>query len=529
MSRLWHADAMSRKPMKAPSLRSAGGRAGSGVLSVVSKRGIWCREWSAAADMASAKADVWRRTGLPEGAVMAFVAETTPSVILGIVAAWMSGATVLPLSPSMPSETRRRICHTAGVHRLCYAGDGDALSATHEQGWPEVERLDLDDWPTHRLAGSSFVDTERLAVLQPTSGSTADSRLVRVSAVNIESNLAAIRQRLNFTVEDSLLAWLPLFHDMGLVGFLAQGWSTFVDTTLIDPVMFLTQPGSWLNGVAQSGATITAAPNFAYGLATRVLDASSGSLAHLRAALCGAEQVQLHTMERFLDAAAPLQFSETALMPVYGLGEATLAVTIPDTPRSLISSDSPDGVSRATLGTALDETQIRISYSSDNLDHYSGIGHVQVKGPHVADGYLTGSGNDRKHIVDGWLETGDRGAITSENELIICGRYKELMILGGRNVAPEPVEEAVCALQNIRAGAVVAFSVPFNDTERLVVLFESKEDSPTLHRQVRNAVLEATGETPTTVACSPRSIPRTTSGKLKRVEARQKYIDRQAI
>lgn len=499
----------------------------------MSRGGSWRRKWSQVAELASSKADIWRREGLGAGVVIAFVGGTTPELVLGVLAAWMSGAAVMVLPPTIKSEALVGFCKTGRAQRLCVSSYAEPWATSQPHELPPLVLLDLDEWlsrTTSRRVAQGTHELSDLAVLQATSGSTNDPRLVCLTETNVAFDLAQIRTRLGIADSDSLLSWLPLYHDMGLLGFLAQGWSTFVDTTLLDPGVFLAQPSSWLKGIAQVEATVTAAPNFAYGLAARALDLGGGSLASLRAALCGAEQVQLSTMHRFLASTSPLGFDDASLMPVYGLGEATLAVTIPIARRSLASEVSSDGVQRALLGSALDTTQVRIVVTEDEVPtRRPAVGRVQVRGPHVSAGYLTPHGIDRRHISAGWLDTGDRGELTAEGELIILGRYKELMILGGRNVSPEPIEEIASEVPGIRPGGVVAFSVPQGDSERLVVVFESTSDDDSLPRQVRDAVLAATGEMPIAVPCPPRSLPRTTSGKKRRVESRRRYLQSRPV
>lgn len=204
-------------------LRSADHRQGSGSLTIVSRRGRWHLAWGAIAEMAAAKAAAWRRSSLAPGSVIAFVGDTEPSIVLGILAAWIGGHTVLVLPPTASTDAIVHTCEVAQARRLCLASDSRKTDIRSSR-LPDVEELDLVDWPTGLLTEShDLPDSASIAVLQPTSGSTDAPRLVRVTNRNVEFDLAMIRRRLRIECTDRLLAWLPLYHDMGLIGFLAQG------------------------------------------------------------------------------------------------------------------------------------------------------------------------------------------------------------------------------------------------------------------------------------------------------------------
>ncbi len=335
------------------------------------------------------------------------------------------------------------------------------------------------------------------ALMQFSSGTTTAPRPVLLSQTNLTSNVQAILSRLPQPLEEQCcVSWLPLYHDMGLIGVLLSGLVSGQNLVLMRPEQFALSPMRWLETIASTGASISAAPNFALELTiqrTRPEQIARLDLSRWLCCAVGAETVQPATLDRFAEHLRPAGFVRRALTPVYGLAEATLAVTMSAWDEEPRVHEGHVSVGRPVPGVELDLREQRIF----------------VRGTGVMQGYL---GSDPQGE---WLDTGDLGYL-DQGELFITGRAKDVLILNGRNHEPEPVEAAA----GYRA---VAASVtrPDRATEVLIVLVELEgEDPPAFAAQVKSAVARATGLVPETVhVLNPGELPRTTSGKLRRAEA----------
>jgi fatty-acyl-CoA synthase len=391
-------------------------------------------------------------------------------------------------------------------------------------------------------------DPGALAVLQFTSGSTSDPKGVMLPHATVCANLDAIAGAAHFDpAYDVLCSWLPLYHDMGLIGLLTLGMTTGADFALASPLDFLGAPARWMEWMSEHKATATAGPNFSYALATRALRrAAPGSLdlSRWRIALNGAEAVDPDVVEAFLAAGAPFGLNPGAAFPAFGMAEATLAVTFPE-PGSGLRTDPVDrrvleseryaapsdpaapGTRRQVLlGRAVPGLELRI------VDPETGavlgereVGELQIKGTSVTTGYYRRPDVTAEAFTDGWFRSGDLAYLTG-GELVVCGRIKDLIIVGGRNVYPEDVERAAASVDGVRDGNVIAFSVEGRKgKERLVVVAESKaDDMGTLRSEVAGRVSDVVGLPPEDVVfVEPGTLPKTSSGKLQRSLCRDRY------
>lgn len=336
-----------------------------------------------------------------------------------------------------------------------------------------------------------------IALMQFSSGTTLAPRPVLLSRSNLLSNVEALLSRLPQPLaEQCCVSWLPLYHDMGLIGVLLGGLLSGQNLVLMRPEQFALSPMRWLETLSSTGASISAAPNFALELTvqrTRPEQIARLDLSGWRCCAVGAEMVQPATLERFARHLAPAGFDPTALTPVYGLAEATLAVT-------MSRWDEPPRVHQG---------QVSVGRPVPGVELQLERGRIFVRGPGVMQGYLGGEAQGE------WLDTGDLGYLDGD-ELFLTGRAKDVLILNGRNHEPEPIEAAA----GLRA---VASSVlrPDQPSEVLLVLVELEGgDPPGFARRVREAVVRDTGLVPFQVhVVGPGELPRTTSGKLRRGEA----------
>ena len=321
------------------------------------------------------------------------------------------------------------------------------------------------------------VDPESLAILQFTSGSTADPKGVMLPHRCVTANIDAILRGAAFDIDrERVASWLPLYHDMGLIGLLGVPMTTGVDLVLAGPQDFLAAPGRWLDWMSTFGCTVTGGPNFSYALAARALQRSGDlDLRAWRLALNGAEPIDPDSVEAFLGAGAPFGLGAGTAFCVYGMAEATLAITFPEpgagmtvdtVDRRVLETDSyaaPSDADRAgarrlpLLGRVLDGLELRVVDPDTGAGrHDREVGEVELRGASITPGYFRNPEATAASFRDGWLRTGDLGYVV-DGELVICGRRKDVIIVGGRNVFPEDIERAAAGVDGVRAGNVIAF------------------------------------------------------------------------
>jgi fatty-acyl-CoA synthase len=508
-------------------------------------------------DEARALGAVLQRRGVWPGTHVALLGPTTRQLYTAIEAVWLTGATlvVLPLPMRLGSieefavQTRVRIAN-AQIDLLVV--DPDLLPFIEPQpGDPTTVSLrDLfDDVTRLRVTGAELErpkdDPDALAVLQFTSGSTADPKGVMLPNRTICANLDAIVVAAEVVPDDVMVSWLPLYHDMGLVGFCMLPLSHGIDVVIGAPQDFLGAPVRWLEWISEFGGTATAGPNFSWVLATRALrTASNLDLSRLRLALNGAEPVDPATVEAFVDAAAPFKMRPGAVFPAFGMAEVMIAGTFPK-PMSGLRTDAVDrrvleteryaapvapdidGARRlALLGPPVPGLEIRVvdpESGSPRVDRE--VGELEIRGTSVTPGYFGRADLTAELFHDEWLRTGDL-AYLLDGELVMCGRIKDVIIVGGRNVFPEDVERAAATSDGVRAGNVIAFGVDTKGKEGVVVVAETKgDDHATTRRSVAERVRAAIGLPPKDVVLvMPGSLPKTSSGKLQRSLCRERYL-----
>jgi fatty-acyl-CoA synthase len=390
-------------------------------------------------------------------------------------------------------------------------------------------------------------DPEATAILQFTSGSTADPKGVVIPQRCLLDNIDAICDRAPLDVsEDVIVSWLPLYHDMGLVYNTALAMTTGVPYVLAPPSRFIASPGSWMEWMAAFGGTWTIGPNFSLALAGRLLRRSAPlDLSRCRRFGSGSEPVDPDVMEAFADVGASHGLQRGAMYAGYGMAEATVAVSfVPmgggfDTDvidaerfeRDGVAEPVPVGDARgrrlARCGPPLRGFEVRITdpeTGSATEDRLSG--EIELRGPSVVPGYFRRPDATAAAFRDGgWLRTGDLGYL-AEGELVVCGRLKDVIIVGGRNVFPEDLERAAQTVEGVRPGNVIAFGVARGRKgDELVVVAEVKSgDPPTVRDGIARAVGQSGGVRPgDVVLVAPGTLPKTSSGKLRRGECRARY------
>ena len=397
-----------------------------------------------------------------------------------------------------------------------------------ELGVVALEELDKSA-PLRGFVGPGPDD---LALVQFSSGTTRTPAPVTLTHRQILANIDAILSQLpeSAFAGGGCVSWLPLYHDMGLIGSLLTSMRVVQPITLIAPERFLARPVVWLEALSRYRGTVSAAPNFAYARCVEKITSAQIDdldLSNWVVAMNGAEPIAVDTMRAFAHKFARAGLRPEALSPVYGLAEAALAVTFTpfDVPfharhfdRDALAraraSEQATGIELPSLGRALPGYEVAIR-SDDRLDVPAGqVGQVWVRGPSLTDGYLDGA----SPTVDGWLDTGDRGFVL-DDELYVCGRTSDVVVIRGRNHAAHDLERACDGVAGVRTGCVVAASEVGTGGERVHVFVEARERTDDLGARCRRRILELTNVDPDEVwVLDPGTLPRTSSGKLRRQE-----------
>jgi acyl-CoA synthetase (AMP-forming)/AMP-acid ligase II len=406
---------------------------------------------------------------------------------------------------------------------------------------------DRKSLPKMRPRGSSP------AFIQYTSGSTDRPKGVLLSQRNLVMNIHAMGLAMRITRADRGASWLPLYHDMGLIGGLLTSIYWHMPLALMSPLAFMADPLRWLQTIDAHRATISPAPNFAYALCARRAEKEPARIAALdlsswRVALNGAESVNHRVLREFQATFGPKGFRSNAMLPVYGLAESSLAVSFPPidedphwqvVDRHLIAAghavdtdeDNPNAMVVVSVGHALPGHElIVVDEHGEELPERE-VGHVVVRGPSIMEGYWEDPENTEAVLADGTLWTGDLGYVFA-GQLYITGRAKDLIIVRGRNYYSEDLERIAAQIPGVRGGGVVAFAVQDDERESeiAVMVCETRAtdgaERESIVRQVSEAVAENSGiQLDEVVLAEPGTIPKTSSGKPQRSLTRQRYLD----
>lgn len=514
--------------------------------------------WSQLHEDARSYAAVLQERGISPGDHVALLGPTTRELVTAVEATWLAGATtvVLPLPMRMGaidefiSQTRQRILNADSA--VVIADPSLAGFLAPEPGDPPVLL-----YPEIVAAAEDALgfqtpkeDPSALAILQFTSGSTSDPKGVMLPQECVCNNIDAIAAGAHVDPsKDIVVSWLPLYHDMGLIGLFGTCITTGTEMVLAAPQDFLAQPARWMQWMSDYRGTITAGPNFSYALAARALRRMEGlDLSSWRIAANGAEHIYPSTMDELAEAGEPHGFKREAIFCVFGMAEATLAVTFPEPGTGMrrdavdraalendrlavpaANEDDPEAVRHfARLGSAVLGIEIRIVDTGTGAEVGERVvGELEVRGNSVTPGYYRRPDATEESFHDGWFRTGDLAYLV-EGELVICGRIKDMIIVGGRNIYPHDVENVAASVSGVRPGNVIAFGINGRKgKEALVVVAESKaDDQVALRDAVSVKVCDSIGLPPEDVVLvSPGTLPKTSSGKLQRQLCRARYLD----
>ncbi len=498
--------------------------------------------------------------GMNPGDRLALIIPDAHEFVVSFYGALLAGVVPVPLFPPFAlGELQAYLEKTARL--LQRAGARMVLTPKRIERilWPVTDTARSVEWivaleSVSRARPDGFdpvaVRPEDPAFIQFTSGSTQASRAVIVTHGNLVANCRAIVGE-GLVLDpggDRGLSWLPLYHDMGLIGFVIAPLFVPVSVVFMPTTMFLRRPLLWFEMVHQKRATVTFAPNFAYSLVTnRVTEAHlrKWDLSCLRVAGCGAEPISAQTLETFLERFSRAGLRADALVPSYGMAEATLSISFKPagTPwrtdvvdgrifrehgRAIpVERTLEDTIEFVSCGRWLSGHSVRILDEEGNILDERCVGEIVVAGPSVTPGYLDDEAATRATYRDGWLHTGDLGYL-ADGELYVSGRKKDLIIVHGRNYTPEAIEWVIGEIPGIRRGNVAVFSRPGpRGTEEVVVACEVRSnDYDSLRKAIQARVSDTFGlSVADIVFLAPRTLPKTTSGKIQRQRARQLYME----
>jgi fatty-acyl-CoA synthase len=522
------------------------------------------------------------RRGVPPGGRVSLMLPTSRAFFVSYAGVLLAGAIPVPIYPPFRADRieeyaarQSAILNNAQVCQLLTFRRAEAVARLLEPrvksllGVVDAEKLlDAADkapprppgaLPAH-LSGSRVRRANDIALLQYTSGSTGDPKGVTLTHANLLANMRAIGTATEMGPNDVGVSWLPLYHDMGLIG----AWLTLlqfgVPLAVMSPLAFLTRPERWLWAFHKHRGTIAAAPNFAYELCVRKIadkDIEGLDLSSWRVAMNGAEPVNPETMQRFTERFARYGFRNEAHLPVYGLAESSLAVTVPPLNRGPqidrvdretfttqgravpATPEASTGIAFVSSGVSLPEHEVCLVDGQGNEVAERTEGFLWFRGPSATTGYYLNAAATQKLLPRGpakspdefaWVDSGDR-AYLADGEIYVTGRVKDIIIKGGRNLYPHEVEELAARVDGIRKGCIVAFGLKdeASGTEKLVVVAEVRDRDPKKLAPILAAVTDqisrGLGTPPDRVELVPAgSIPKTSSGKLRREETRQLFI-----
>jgi 1-acyl-sn-glycerol-3-phosphate acyltransferase len=471
-----------------------------------------------------------------------------------------AGAIPVPIYPPMrlsqlEDHLRRQtgILRNAGACMLITMPEGHRLAGLLRA---QAEALSAVESTANIEASAPSVDLPQLnnpdsvALIQYTSGSTGDPKGVVLSHANLLANIRAMGGMMEASSNDVFVSWLPLYHDMGLIGAWLGCLHFAAPLYAMSPLSFLVRPETWLWAIHRFRATFSASPNFGFELClSKIADADLKGLdlSSLRMVANGAEPVSVQTLCRFIERFGRYGFRAQAMAPVYGLAESSVGLAFPPIGRPpVIDRVNRDRLSAHGLaepakpedsrplelvacGQPLPGHEIRIIDEAGYELSERREGRLEFRGPSTTRGYFGNETKTRELFHDGWLDSGDR-AYMAGGDVYITGRIKDIIIRAGRHLYPQEIEEAVADIPGIRKGGVAVFGVTdrASGTERIVVLAETRETDPTARAALQVRAHEITTDIAGTppdeiVLAPPRTVPKTSSGKIRRSAAKELY------
>jgi fatty-acyl-CoA synthase len=502
--------------------------------------------------------------GCSKGDRVALILPDNADFVFAFLGAIRAGVIPVPIYPPTGLgklagylENTLHIVERSGAKLLLTNGDVKRVLGTVVAQAPALEKVVAVE--TLRAMREPLrpvkVGLDDTCFLQFTSGSTSRPKGVVLTHANLAANVRAIME-LGLGARDSVdagVSWLPLYHDMGLIGFVIAPLYHRNSVTFLPPLLFLKRPVRWLEAITKHKGSISFGPNFAYALCVkRIKDSELAGidLSSWRVAGCGAEPIRAENLRAFAEKFAQVGFSEKAFVSCYGMAESTLAISFSKLGEGVVTDTveggtlwssgraeptAPETEGASTIvqcGPPFEDHDVRAFAESDlESAHPLGeraVGELRLRGPSVMAGYYNEPELTREAFAGGWLRTGDLGYIAGGN-VHICGRSKEVIIVNGRNYYPQDLEWEAGKVVGVRKGNVIAFGTlkPYNDRERVVIAFETgapEDERQALKGEVRRVVQQALGLTvDDVVPLAGGVLPKTSSGKLQRAKTRELY------
>ena len=536
-----------------PEALAQGARAGAGYCFVSGDADRW-RSYADLHQAALRTAGALRAAGLRRGDLVGLVLPDAEQFLTTLFGASIAGLTPASIYPPASTGDRPRYFElTAAILRASGARavvTTRALAPSFEGTRPLCPELSLilcaEDFDGPSIEPDRLPALDDIAFVQFTSGSTSSPKGVALTHANLSANIDAFSgpSAVAASAQDVGVSWLPLNHDMGLVGMALGALYTQRTCVLVPPEAFVRRPAEWLRAITRHRGTISFAPNFAYDLCVRrVKDLSGLDLSSWRVAGCGAEPIHPPTLAAFAEKFASVGFRDTSFLPCYGLAEHVLAATFPPRGRrprtELVSADGltgrrvavpHDGTGAAltlvSCGSALPGHRLQIVGDDGRPLAERHVGEILLAGPSVMLGYYKQDALTAQTIRGGWLHTGDLGYL-SGGELFVCGRAKDIIIVNGRKYHPQDLEWAVDGLGGVRRGRVVAFgAIEIGHADRVVIVVEPSGTVPAdvLTDSIRRQIGDLFGLYVDDVAVvRSGTVGRTTSGKVQRAATKARY------
>jgi acyl-CoA synthetase (AMP-forming)/AMP-acid ligase II len=506
--------------------------------------------------------------GLRKGDRVALILPNNDDFVLCFLGAIRAGIIPVPIYPPLALgqlqayvDNTRHIVAKSGARALVTTTKIKRMLGTVQAACPALEQVVAVEGireSTEPLK-PEHIGPGDVAFLQFTSGSTSRPKGVTLTHANLAANIKCImNDGLRIRPEDVAISWLPLYHDMGLIGFVLAPLYHCVPVIYLPPLLFLKRPVTWFQAFTRHRAHIAYAPNFGYALCVKRIkaaDLEGLDLSTWRVAGCGAEPIRPETLEAFAEAFSRIGFRKEVLYPSYGMAESALAVAFTELDEGmkaigvdgptlwekgeakLVTEDHENVVRLVSCGREFPDHKIRIfdpdDVTSERPLPERRVGEIRISGPSVMSGYWEDAERTREAFAGGFLKTGDLGFL-SDGHVFVCGRSKDVVIVNGRNYYPQDMEWEAGKVDGVRRGNVVAFgsrdpSGVERDRERVVLAFEVQEterlaQSAKLCTEVRKTVQEGMGLTlDEVVALPPGALPKTSSGKLQRAKTRELY------
>ncbi len=504
-------------------------------------------------------ATILQQHGVEPAQPIAIMLPSSPDYFFIFYGILMAGGIPVPIyPPARPSQLEDHIRRHARILDNCRASilitvpQAKHVAKLLKSLVPNLQHIvstaDLKEPPSTAMLPS--IKEHDTAFIQYTSGSTGNPKGVVLTHANLLNNIRAMGKVVKAGPKDVFVSWLPLYHDMGLIGAWLGSLYYSALFVVMSPLDFLARPERWLWAIHRYRGTLSASPNFGYEYSMHRLkdtDLTGLDLSSWRAAFNGAEAVSPETVEEFSKRFAPFGFNKDAMMPVYGLAESSVGLAFPPLGRGVhidpidrktftrsgsartAKQDENNVLRFVSCGLPLPGHQLRIVDDAGHELPERQEGRLEFRGPSSTSGYYRDAPKTQTLFDGEWLDTGDLAYIAS-GELYVTGRIKDIIIRAGRNIYPDELEKMVGDIPNIRKGCVAVFASmdQKKQTEKLVILAETRSEDPNVHQQMRSDInalsIDLTGIPPDEVLLAPPgSVLKTSSGKIRRSATRERY------